>query len=89
MPTYAQSTRETGAKLAKQLSEKDNRAMLFFADGFNGDADQLCAALSSSLPMAGALSETCIQVIPTNWLVHKLAVERWQQPFYAAMYVWV
>ena len=56
MPTYAQSTRETGAKLAKQLSEKDNRAMLFFADGFNGDADQLCAALSSSLPMAGALS---------------------------------
>jgi hypothetical protein len=56
MPTYAQSTRETGAKLAKQLSEKDNNAMLFFADGFNGDADQLCSSLSSSLPMAGALS---------------------------------
>ena len=56
MPTYAQSARETGAKLAKQLSEKDNRALLFFADGFNGDADQLCAALSSSIPLAGALS---------------------------------
>jgi len=56
MPTYAQSTRETGAKLAKQLSEKENNALIFFADGFNGDADQLCAALSSSLPLAGALS---------------------------------
>ncbi len=56
MPTYAQSTRETGAKLAKQLSEKDNRALIFFADGFNGDADQLCAAFSNSLPLAGALS---------------------------------
>ena len=56
MPTYAQSARDTGAQLAKLLSEKDNRAMIFFADGFNGDADQLCAALSSSLPLAGALS---------------------------------
>jgi hypothetical protein len=56
MPTYAQSSRDTGAKLAKQLSEKDNRALLFFADGFNGDADQLCAALSSSIPLAGGLS---------------------------------
>ncbi len=56
MPTYAQSARDTGAQLAKLLSEKDNRAMIFFADGFNGDADQLCAALSSSIPLAGALS---------------------------------
>jgi len=56
MPAYAQSARETGAKLAKLLSDKDNRALIFFADGFNGDADQLCAALSSSIPLAGALS---------------------------------
>ena len=56
LPAYAQSARETGAKLAKQLAEKDNRALLFFADGFNGDADQLCASLASSTPLAGALS---------------------------------
>ena len=56
MPTYAQSARETGSKLAKSLSEKDNRTLIFFADGFNGDADQLCAALSSSIPLAGALA---------------------------------
>ena len=56
IPTYAQSARETGAKLAKHLAEKENRALFFFADGFNGDADQLCAALSNSTPLAGALS---------------------------------
>jgi len=56
MPTYAQSARETGAKLAKQLAEIDNHALIFFADGFNGDADQLCAALTSSKPLAGALA---------------------------------
>jgi hypothetical protein len=58
MPGYAQSGRETGAQLAKQAAElKDTRALLFFADGFNGDADQLCNSLSNdSLPLAGALS---------------------------------
>jgi len=56
MPTYAQSSRETGAKLAKQLADKNNRGMIFFADGFNGDADQLCTALATSIPLAGALS---------------------------------
>jgi hypothetical protein len=56
MPSYAQSARDTGAKLAKQIAEKENRAFLFFADGFNGDADQLCAALPGSFPLAGALS---------------------------------
>lgn len=56
MPTYAQSARETGAKLAKQLAEKDTRALIFFADGFNGDADQLCTALSNSTLLAGALA---------------------------------
>ncbi len=58
MPTYAQSARETGSNLAKQLADRDTtRALLFFADGFNGDADQLCSALSNgSIPIAGGLS---------------------------------
>jgi hypothetical protein len=58
MPGYAQSGRETGAQLSKQLADQaDTRGLLFFADGFNGDADQLCTALSSgSVPLAGGLS---------------------------------
>jgi hypothetical protein len=58
MPGYAQSGRETGAQLSKQASEQpDARALFFFADGFNGDADQLCTALNTgSFPLAGALS---------------------------------
>ena len=58
MPGYAQSGRETGVQLARQASERsDTRALLFFADGFNGDADQLCSALGpGTFPLAGALS---------------------------------
>jgi hypothetical protein len=58
MPGYAQSGRETGTQLSKQLADQaDTRALFFFADGFNGDADQLCNALSSgSVPLAGGLS---------------------------------
>lgn len=58
MPGYAQSGRETGAQLSKHATEQgDTRALIFFADGFNGDADQLCNALNNeSLPLAGALS---------------------------------
>ena len=58
LPGYAQSARETGAKLLKaSADQKENRALFFFADGFNGDADQLCNALSGgSLALAGALS---------------------------------
>src|SRR5262245_47911933 len=56
LPAYAQSARETGTKLAKQITEKNSSACLFFADGFNGDADQLCSALSSSVQLAGALA---------------------------------
>ena len=58
MPGYAQSGRETGTQLAKQAAEQtDTRALFFFADGFNGDADQLCSALGEgSFPLAGALS---------------------------------
>jgi hypothetical protein len=57
MPGYAQSGRETGIRLAKQVEETDDaRALLFFADGFNGDADQLCSMLPSGIALAGALS---------------------------------
>lgn len=58
MPGYAQSGRETGAQLSKQLADQPGtRALLFFADGFNGDADQLCSSLSTqSIPVAGGLS---------------------------------
>ncbi|HEX6270851.1 MAG TPA: FIST N-terminal domain-containing protein [Anaerolineales bacterium] len=58
MPGYAQSARETGAKLSKlAVDQKDGRALFFFADGFNGDADQLCSALSvETFALAGALS---------------------------------
>jgi hypothetical protein len=58
LPGYAQSGRETGVLLAKQLEGKDDaRAVLFFADGFNGDADQLCSTLpGGDVLFAGALS---------------------------------
>ncbi len=55
---YAQSSRETANGLMQLASgNKANQAMLFFADGFNGDAEQLCAALSTEhLSLAGGLS---------------------------------
>ena len=58
MPGYAQSGRETGSQLSRQAAEQnDPRALFFFADGFNGDADQLCSAISNgSVPLVGALS---------------------------------
>jgi hypothetical protein len=58
LPGFAQSARDTSSKLLKAASEqKDSRGLLFFADGFNGDADQLCNLLNDgSLKFAGALS---------------------------------
>ena len=58
MPGYAQSGRETGSQLSRQAAEQDDpRALFFFADGFNGDADQLCSSISNvSFPLVGALS---------------------------------
>ena len=58
MPGYAQSGRETGSQLSKQAAEQNEpRALFFFADGFNGDADQLCNSISNvSFPLVGALS---------------------------------
>ncbi|HSM70317.1 MAG TPA: FIST N-terminal domain-containing protein [Anaerolineales bacterium] len=58
MPGYAQSGRETAVQLIKQLEGKDDaQALLFFADGFNGDANQLCSFLpNGDVMIAGALS---------------------------------
>ena len=58
MPGYAQSGRETGSQLSRQAADQtDTRALFFFADGFNGDADQLCSALlNAAFPLVGALS---------------------------------
>jgi hypothetical protein len=57
-PGYAQSGRETSTRLAQlALGNKANQAVLFFADGFNGDAEQLCLTTQlAQLPLVGALS---------------------------------
>jgi hypothetical protein len=42
---YAQSGRETASKIEQHARRGLNRqSMLFFADGFNGDAEQFCGA---------------------------------------------
>jgi hypothetical protein len=58
LPGYAQSGRETAAQLMRLASAREEgQSLLFFADGFNGDAEQFCSALpANSMPLAGALS---------------------------------
>ncbi|HEX8991354.1 MAG TPA: FIST N-terminal domain-containing protein, partial [Anaerolineales bacterium] len=57
-PGYAQSGRETATRLAQiALGNQANHTVIFFADGFNGDAEQLCATGQlGQLPLIGALS---------------------------------
>lgn len=58
-PGYAQSGRETAARLMQIVNEnrKSARGVIVFADGFNGDAEQLCAALvDDQVSVAGGLS---------------------------------
>src|SRR5512142_1506228 len=57
-PGYAQSGRETANRLAQiALGNQANHSVLFFADGFNGDAEQLCnTAQLGQLPLMGGLS---------------------------------
>jgi hypothetical protein len=57
-PGYAQSGRETAARLAQlALGNQANHSVVFFADGFNGDAEQLCnASQISQLQLVGGLS---------------------------------
>ncbi len=57
LPGYAQSGRETAAKVEQQVTARGERqSMLFFADGFNGDAEQFCNGLTSEINATGALS---------------------------------
>ncbi len=59
LPGYAQSGRETASRLKQHLEARpdEEQAILFFADGFNGDAEQLCANLQPAPPMlVGGLS---------------------------------
>ncbi|MBI5944810.1 MAG: FIST C-terminal domain-containing protein [Chloroflexi bacterium] len=57
LPGYAQSGRETAAKIEKHVSATaEQQSMLFFADGFNGDAEQFCAGISPDMKVMGGLS---------------------------------
>jgi len=57
---YAQSGRETASRIIELASTKDKNSQknfLFFADGFNGDAEQMCLGLTGSpISMIGGLS---------------------------------
>ncbi len=57
-PGYAQSGRETATRLTQlALGNQANHAVLFFADGFNGDAEQLCNTTQlGQIPLMGGLS---------------------------------
>jgi len=59
LPGYAQSGRET-ATLLRELAtatQTEDKKILFFADGFNGDAEQMCLALTGApLSLIGGLS---------------------------------
>jgi hypothetical protein len=57
LPGYAQSGRETAAKVADHAAAREERqSLLVFADGFNGDAEQFCGAIPSGMSVLGALS---------------------------------
>jgi hypothetical protein len=57
LPGYAQSGRETALKVVEHAAAREeSQSLLFFADGFNGDAEQFCSAIPSGLNIVGALS---------------------------------
>ena len=58
LPGYAQSARETASRLLQLAAvHSAPQSSIFFADGFNGDAEQLCSSIASEpLPMVGGLS---------------------------------
>ncbi|MBN1303434.1 MAG: FIST C-terminal domain-containing protein [Anaerolineales bacterium] len=70
--TYAQSSREAAAELEKLLGRKKKTDLLFFADGFNGDAEQLCESIlvKNSL-LAGGLSSGDLHTGNTYQLSNK------------------
>jgi hypothetical protein len=57
LPGYAQSGRDTATKIEQHIATRsDIHSMLFFADGFNGDAEQFCGGIASMLNTTGGLS---------------------------------
>ena len=60
---YAQSSRETARQILQLSAEnRAERGVLFFADGFNGDAEQLCDSIQTDKPqLVGALSSGDLQ----------------------------
>lgn len=57
LPGYAQSGRDTANRLAQLSTTPEAPALLFFADGFNGDAEQFCTTLSNTFQtVVGGLS---------------------------------
>lgn len=53
---YTQGSREVAQTLANLLARNPKQPTLLFADGFNADAEQLCASLPPAALVAGALS---------------------------------
>jgi len=56
---YAQSGRETASLLSElaSVTKTEDKKILFFADGYNGDAEQMCQALESApFSLIGGLS---------------------------------
>ena len=57
LPGYAQSSREAASQLDMLVSGKQAQNVIFFADGFNGDAEQFCSSVSpNTFRMVGSLS---------------------------------
>jgi hypothetical protein len=56
LPGYAQSSRETASQLDMLVSGEKAQNTIFFADGFNGDAEQFCNSISSTTRITGSLS---------------------------------
>ncbi len=58
LPGYAQSGRDTANHFIQLAdAKKENHAALFFADGFNGDAEQFCASIPPDhFALVGGLS---------------------------------
>jgi len=57
LPGYAQSSRETASQLEMLVSGGQSQNVVFFADGFNGDAEQFCNSIpSDKFRVVGGLS---------------------------------
>ncbi|KAF0107520.1 MAG: hypothetical protein FD146_1554 [Anaerolineaceae bacterium] len=53
---YTQGSREVSQQLADLLKRKPKQPSILFVDGFNADAEQLCASLPAGVNLVGALS---------------------------------